>query len=89
MVDKCVYMVRMKSRESRDKAYESNGFLFDNKLFVIKPWTPKMSTDKHILSSTPIWIQQPKWKVEYRSEGSFKKIAGIVGKVIKNYYATR
>lgn len=37
MVDKCVYMVRMKSRESRDKAYESNGFLFDNKLFVIKP----------------------------------------------------
>ena len=54
IVDKGVYMVRMKPIESRDKAYKSNGFLFDNKPFVIKPWTPEMSTDKTSLSSMPI-----------------------------------
>src|SRR5687767_10789486 len=83
MVDKGVYMVRMKSYVSRDKAYESNGVLFDNKPFVIKPWTPEMSMDKDSLSSIPVWIQLPKLKVKYKSEGSLKKIAGIVGKVIK------
>ena len=82
-------MVRMKSSDSRDKAYESNGVLFDNKPFGIKPWTLKMSTDKDSLSVMPVWIQQPKLKVEYRSKGSFKKIAGIVGKIIKIDNATR
>ena len=56
IVDKGVYMVRMKSIESRDKAYESNGVLFDNKPFVIKPWTPEMLTDKNSLSSILVWI---------------------------------
>ena len=37
----------------------------------------------------PIWIQLPKLKVEYKSEGSLKKIAGIVGNVIKLDNATR
>ena len=60
MVDKGVYMVRMKSYESRDKAYESNGVFFDNKPFVIKPCTPEMSMDKDSLSSMPVWIQLPK-----------------------------
>src|SRR5688500_4536313 len=70
MVDKGFYMVRMKSIEFRDKAYESNGVLFDNKPFVIKPWSPEMSMDKTSLSSMPVWIQLPKLKVEYRSERS-------------------
>lgn len=89
MVDKGVYIVRMKSCESREKAYESNGVLFDNKPFVIKSWTPKMSTDKNSLSSMPVWIQLPKLKAEYRSEASLKKIADIVAKVIKIDNATR
>ena len=59
-MDKRVYMVRMKSIEFRDKAYESNGGLFDNKPFVIKPWTLEMSTNKSSLSSMPVWIQLPK-----------------------------
>ena len=57
MVDNGVLMFKMKSIESRDKAYESNGVLFDNKPLVIKPWKPEMSTDKNSLSSMPVWIQ--------------------------------
>lgn len=89
MVDKGVYIIRMKSLESRDKKNESNGVLFDNKPFVIKPWTPEMSLDKNSLSSMPVSIQLPKLKVEYRSECSLRKIAGIVGSVIKLDSATR
>ena len=89
MVDKGDYMVRMESIESRDMDYESNGVLFDNKLFVIKPWTPEMSTDKSSLSSMPVWIQLSKLKVEYRSDRSLRKIAGMVGNVIKVDNATR
>ena len=51
MVDKGVYLVTMKSIESRDKAYESNGALLDNKPFVTKPWTPEILTDKSSLCS--------------------------------------
>ena len=79
----------MTSIESRDKAYESNGVLFNNKPFVIKPWTPEMSTDKSSLSSMPVWIQLSKLKVEYRSDRSLRKIAGMVGNVIKVDNATR
>ena len=89
MVDKGVFMVRMKSAKSRDKAYESNGVLFDNKPFVIKPWKPEMSIEKSCLSSMPVWIQLPKLKIEYRSECSLKKIAGLVGNVIKLDSATQ
>ena len=74
MVDKGVLMFKMKSIESRDKAYESNGVLFDNKPFVIKPWKTKMSTDKNSLSLMPVWIQLSKLKVEYRSEGSLGRL---------------
>lgn len=42
VIDKGVDMVKMKSLESGDKAYVSNGVLFDNKPFVIKPWTLEM-----------------------------------------------
>ena len=45
IVDKGVFLIRMKSNEYRDRAYEMNGNMFDNKPFVIKPWTPEMSTD--------------------------------------------
>ncbi|CAO2826190.1 unnamed protein product [Amaranthus hypochondriacus] len=48
-----------------------------------------MSTDKNNLSSMPVWIQLPKLKVEYRSESSLRKIARIVGNVIKLDNATR
>ena len=71
------------------KAYESNDVLFDNKSFVNKPWTPEMSTDKNSQSSMPVWIQLPKLKVEYRNEGSLKKITGILGKIIKINNVTR
>lgn len=88
MVDKGVFMVRMKSIEFRDKAYESNGVMFDNKRFVIKPWTPEMQTNKTSLSCMPIWIQLPKLKVEYRKESSPMKISDIVGNIIKVDSAT-
>lgn len=50
---------------------------------MIKLWTSEMSTDKESLSTMPVWIRLPKLKVEYMGEGSLRKIAGIVGKVIK------
>lgn len=73
----------MESVEARDKAYESNGVLFDNKLFVIKPWRLEMPTDKNSLSTMSIWIQLPKLKMEYWGETSLRKIAVLVGNGIK------
>ena len=63
--------------------------MFDNKPFVIKPWTPEMSKDKGSLSFMPVWIKLPKLKMEYWAVGSLRKIAGIVGKVIKIDNATQ
>ena len=73
MIDKEVFLVRLKSTGVRDKAYETNGVLFDNKPFVIKLWTPEMPTDKSSIATMPIWIKLPKLKVEYWGKTSLKK----------------
>lgn len=88
MVDSGVFIVRLKTMDDRDKAYESNGVLFDNKPFIIKPWKPEMSTDKSSLSTMPVWIQLPKLRMEYWGEKSLRKIARLVGSVIKLDQAT-
>lgn len=64
-VDSGVFIVPMKSIEVSQKAYKSNGVLFDNKPFIIKPWKPEMPTDNKSLSTLTVRIQLPKLKMEY------------------------
>lgn len=47
-----------------------------------------MPIDKNSLSTMPVWIQLPKLKMEYWGEKSLRKIAGLVGNVIKLDKAT-
>ena len=83
MVRKGVFIVKLNDTIARDIACELSGILFDKRPFIIKPWKVKMSLEKENLSSIPIWVQLSALAMEYWDEKCIRKIAGLLGDVIK------
>ena len=66
-----------------------SGILFDKKSFIIKPWKVKISLEKEDLSTIPIWVHLPALAMQYWGERCIRKIAGLLGNVLKLDNATK
>ena len=66
-----------------------SGILFDKKSFIIKPWKVKISLEKEDLSTIPIWVHLPALAMQYWGERCIRKIAGLLGNVLKVDNATK
>ena len=63
--------------------------VFDSNPVIVKPWTADSNFTKDPVKLVPIWIKLHGLEVKYWGEKSLKKIAGLVGTVIKVDQATQ
>lgn len=85
---KRIYIVRFQSMESRKKALDDGVKLFDKKPLIVEPWSPNMDMKKTEVEKVPIWVKFPELDLKYWGPLSLKKIAGIIGTLIKADRAT-
>lgn len=88
LAGKGVFLVRMKTMEGMLAACGSIGMLFDNKPFIVKPWTKNATFVKETVTSIPIWVRFPGLGKHYWGERCLRKIAGMLGTVVKIDNAT-
>ena len=84
MVAKDVFLVHFVEQQDREIACDMNGFMFDKKPFIIKPWVASMSYDKENLSTLSVWTRFPGLDVMYWGDRCLSKIAGMLG-VVKRF----
>ena len=58
------------------------------KPFIVRPWSKNISYEKESLKTILVWMRFPELGMHYRGERSVRKIAGMLGKVIRNDNAT-
>ncbi|XP_074293343.1 uncharacterized protein LOC141620343 [Silene latifolia] len=73
--------------EMKEKVLASGHYLFDDKPMIVKAWERDMEMTKEDVKCVPAWIRLHKLPLKCWGKG-LPKIAGIVGKHVKNDTAT-
>lgn len=88
MVNRGVFVVRFLKKEHQVQASNMNGFLFDRKPFVVKPWSTNISFAKPGLTIIPVWAKLHQLNLRYWTDSMLKRMAGYLGVVLKVDEAT-
>ncbi|XP_074271599.1 uncharacterized protein LOC141595534 [Silene latifolia] len=82
-----IFLVRFKTMEMKEKVLASGHYLFDNKPMIMKAWERDMEMTKEDVKCVHAWIRLHRLPLKLWGKG-LPKIAGIVGKHVKNDTAT-
>lgn len=62
--------------------------MFDKKPVVAKPWEPDIDVNKEKVYKILVWIRLKGLDIKYQGKVAFTKIAGMIGKPLKDDKAT-
>lgn len=63
--------------------WEGSPWSFDNKILILKKWSPNFHPTKDIIDKIPLWIRLPGLPIEYWDKEVTISITSEVGKVIR------
>ncbi|KAL9243840.1 hypothetical protein vseg_017680 [Gypsophila vaccaria] len=82
-----IFLGRFKTKENQEQVLQSGHYLFDNKPLIYRPWSKELELKKTKIDMVPVWIQLHNLPLKFWGK-SLPKIAGLLGKHIKNDMAT-
>ncbi|KAL9241053.1 hypothetical protein vseg_015211 [Gypsophila vaccaria] len=82
-----IFLVRFKTKENQEHVLQSGHYLFDNKPLIYRPWSKDLELKKTKIEMVPVWVQLHNLPLKFWGK-SLSKIAGLLGKYIKNDLAT-
>lgn len=56
-----VYVVEFKDLETRVEVLEVGPWSFDNRPFIVKPWSIDAKLEREDVNEMPVWIRFPGW----------------------------
>ena len=65
LVKKGIYIVRFEDYQDALTVIQKGFYLFDQKPFIVKPWTPEMEINIEAITSLPIWVRFPQLDIKY------------------------
>ncbi|KAJ8424909.1 hypothetical protein Cgig2_001552 [Carnegiea gigantea] len=83
LVKKGFYLVRFEDYQDTLQVIQKGFFTFDQKPFIVKPWSPKMNINTESISSLPIWVHFPELDIKYWGLNSLSKIGSMLGVPLK------
>ena len=83
LVKKGLYLIRFEDYQDTLKVIQQGFYLFDQKPFIVKPWTPEMEINTEAISSLPIWVRFPELDIKYWGLQSLSKIGSMLGIPLK------
>ena len=79
LIKRGLYLVRFQDKLDAQKVAQKGVYHFDQKPFIVKPWTPEMDINVESIISLPIWIQLPELDIKYWGIQSLSKIGSVLG----------
>ena len=83
LVKKGLYLIRFEDYQDTLKVIQRGFYLFDQKPFIVKPWTPEMEINTEAITSLPIWVRFPELDIKYWGPHSLSKIGSMLGIPLK------
>ncbi|KAJ8419826.1 hypothetical protein Cgig2_029726 [Carnegiea gigantea] len=83
LVRKGVFLVRFQNLNDQFTVVQRGVYFFDNKPFIVKPWSEDMDLNIENLVSLPVWVRFPDLDVKYWGPESLSKLGSVLGVPIK------
>ncbi|KAJ8426043.1 hypothetical protein Cgig2_021401 [Carnegiea gigantea] len=83
LVRKGVFLVRFQNLNDQFTVVQRGVYFFDNKPFIVKPWSEDMDLNTEDLVSLPVWVRFPDLDVKYWGLESLSKLGSMLGVPIK------
>nr|CCA65980.1 hypothetical protein [Beta vulgaris subsp. vulgaris] len=77
--DEGYFIVRMKTREERDKILFSGPHLFYGKAMIVKQWSANFNFHEEVQKVIPIWVKLPNLPLNCWGEDSLSRIGSVLG----------